>query len=72
MIRFTFSKDHFSSYIKDALGRVTGKPVRRLLQYCDERECGPLGIPCISMAKNFIQKTLLIFEWGSTSMKIIN
>lgn len=56
-----FLKDHFSSYIKDALGRVIGKPVRRLYSIV-VRGCGPHGIPRISAT---------VFWIGLTSMKSI-
>lgn len=56
-----FLKDHFSSNMKDALGRVTGKPVRRLYSIV-VRGCGPHGIPRISTT---------VFWIGSTSMKHI-
>lgn len=43
----------------NALGRVIGKPVRRVLQICSERGCGPHRTSKISMTK----KTLF-YEWG--------
>lgn len=51
----TLLSQNFCNHMKDALGRMIVNPVRALLQYCDERESGPQGIPRISMA----EKTLL-------------
>ena len=48
-------KGQVCNHMKDALGRMIVNPVRTLLQYCDERESGPHGIPRISIA----EKTLL-------------